>query len=217
MELDDLKATFQDLNARLDRQNALNLSLLRENRQEKARHGLRPLAWGQALQMAAGALLVLGSASFWWNHRDVPHLLATGLLFHAYGLALILCGVRMQVLLHRVDFGAPVVEIQKQLARLRRFYVVGGLWIGLPWWLLWMPFMAMVFMGLFGVDMYVNAPQMVGINLAVGLTGLLLTWLFHRWAQGRPSLARKLSDSIAGTSLTRVQGLLDEISRFERE
>jgi serine/threonine-protein kinase len=217
MELDDLKATFQDLNARLDRQNALNLSLLRENRQEKARHGLRPLAWGQALQMAAGALLVLGSASFWWNHRDVPHLLATGLLFHAYGLALILCGVRMQVLLHRVDFGAPVVEIQKQLARLRRFYVVGGLWIGLPWWLLWMPFMAMVFMGFFGVDMYVNAPQMVGINLAVGLTGLLLTWLFHRWAQGRPSLARKLSDSLAGTSLTRVQGLLDEISRFERE
>ena len=217
MELDDLKATFQGLNARLDRQNALNLALLRENRQEKARHGLRPLAWGQALQMAAGALLVLGSASFWWNHRDVPHLLATGLLFHAYGLALILCGVRMQVLLHRVDFGAPVVEIQKQLARLRRFYVVGGLWIGLPWWLLWMPFMAMVFMGLFGVDMYVNAPRMLGINLAVGLTGLALTWLFHRWAQGRPSLARKLSDSIAGTSLTRVQGLLDEISRFERE
>lgn len=217
MELDDLKATFQTLNANLERQNALNLALLRESRKEKARHGLRPLVWGQALQMGLGLLLALVSAGFWTTHRQVPHLLLTGLLLHAYGLVMILFGARMQVLLHRVDFGAPVLEIQKRLARLRRFYVVGGLWIGLPWFLLWLPFMTMVFMGLFGADLWVNAPGLFISGFVIGVGGLVLTLVFHRWAQGRPTLARKWADALAGASLTRAQRLLDELADFERE
>lgn len=217
MELDDLKATFQTLNANLERQNALNLALLREGRKEKARHGLRPLVWGQALQMVCGALLMLTSALYWTGHLHEPRHLLTGLLFHAYGLALLLCGIRMQTLLARVDFGAPVLEIQARLARLRRFFVVGGLWLGLPWWLLWMPLLAMVCMGLFGVDLYARAPQLFIYNTAAGLAGLLLTWRFHRWAQGRPTLARKWADALAGASLTRAQRLLDELADFERE
>lgn len=217
MELDDLKATFQNLNASLERQNALNLALLRESRKEKARHGLRPLVWGQAIQMGLGLLLALVSAGFWTTHRQVPHLLLTGLILHAYGVAMILFGACMQVLLHRVDFGAPVLEIQKRLARLRRFYVVGGLWIGLPWWLLWLPFLAMVFMGLFGADLWVNAPGMFTGGLAIGVGGLLLTFVFHRWAQGRPGLTKKLEASAAGTSLNRAQALLDELAGFEAD
>ena len=215
MELDNLKATFQTLNANLERQNALNLALLRESRKEKARHGLRPLVWGQAIQMAAGALLLTCSAVFWSSHREVPHLFATGLFFHVYGLAMVLAGARMQALLRRVDFGAPVVEIQKRLAQLRRFYVVGGLWLGLPWFLLWMPFTAMTIMGLFGVDLYVKEPLVIAS--AVGGIGILLICLFLRWAKGRPKLAKQLAEALAGSSLTRAQRLLDEIASFEHE
>ncbi len=217
MELDDLKTTFQALNSRLDQQHALNLALLRESRKEKARHGLRPLVWGQALQIALGALLALVSGGFWTAHRQVPHLLLAGLVMHAYGLAMILFGVRMQVLLHRIDFGAPVLEIQKRLARLRRFYVVGGLWIGLPWFLLWIPFLTMVFMGLFGADLWVNAPGMITGGLAIGVGGLVLTFVFHRWARRRPGLPEKLEASAAGTTLNRAQALLDELAGFEAE
>ncbi len=214
MELDDFKSAWQALNQKLDQQTALNLQLLRESRAEKARHGLRPLAWGQAIQMTLGALLILFSAGFWSNHRQVPHLLFTGLLMHAYGLAMVLFGVRMQVLIVRIDFGAPVLDIQKQLAQLRRFYVVGGLWIGLPWWLLWIPFMVMVF-GSLGVDIYARAPQIITINVAACLVGLILTLLFIWWSKGRPKLAKMLENSAAGTSLNKAQRLLDEIARFE--
>lgn len=217
MELDDLKATFQTLNANLERQNALNLALLRESRKEKVRHGLRPLVWGQAIQMALGLLLALLSAGFWTAHRQVPHLLLAGLAMHAYGLVMILFGARMQVLIHAVDFGAPVLEIQKRLARLRRFYVVGGMWIGLPWFLLWLPFMTMVFMGLFGADMWVNAPGVYALGAAIGVGGLGLTFAFHRWALGRPGLSKKLEASAAGTSLNRAQALLDELAGFGAE
>ena len=217
MELEEFKSAWQTLNQKVDRQAELNLHLLRENRKEKARHGLRPLVWGQALQMAVGALLALASGSFWVDHRQVPHLLFTGLLFHAYGLAMILAGARMQVLIRRVDFGAPVVDIQKRLAQLRRFYVVGGMWIGLPWLLLWMPFTAMAIMGFFGVDMFVKEPQVITSNVAAGVVGLILALLYIRWAQGRPKLAKTLEGFAAGSSLNKAQRVLDEIARFEHE
>jgi len=155
------------------------------------------------------------SVGFWSNHRHVPHLLFIGLLLRVYGLAMVLFSVRMVVLIRSIDFGAPVLSIQKQLARLRRFYVVGGLWIGLPWWVLWIPVLMMVFMGL-GVDLYTKAPQLIHINVIACSVGLVLTVAFLRWAQGRPKLARILNNSAAGSSLNKTQRLLDEIARFEQ-
>lgn len=219
MELDDVRSAWQALNQRLDQQAAWNLQLLRESRAEKARHGLRPLVWGQAIQMVLGVLLILASVGFWSGHRQVPHLLFTGLLFHVYGMALLLFGIRIQVLVRQIDFGAPVLSSQKQLAQLRRFYVVGGLWLGLPWWLLWIPFMVMVFMGLFGVDLVVKLPHILNSwilwNVVAGAAGCALTLLFIKWAQGRPALAKRLEDAAAGTSLNRARRLLEEIAAFE--
>lgn len=220
MELDDLKAEWQALNAQMARQTALNLRVFRQGQMEKARHGLRPLAWGQALQMVAGALLILPSALLWSRHLHTLHLLVAGLVMHAYGLALILFGARMQFLISRVDYGAPVLDIQKDLARLRRFYVVGGLWLGLPWWLLWM-LLAMVVLGLFGVDIYAgllaHAPSVIYSNLAIGFAGLLASASFIRWAAKRPGLGQRLEHSAAGRSLNRARALVDEIAAFEQE
>ena len=220
MELDDLKAEWQTLHAQLARQTALNLHLFKQGQMEKARHGLRPLAWGQAFQILAGALLILASALLWSSHLHVPHLFVAGLLMHAYGLVLILFGAHVQYLISRIDYGSPVLDIQKDLARLRRFYVVGGLWLGLPWWLLWMP-LAMVVLGLLGVDIYAgllaHAPSVIYGNIAIGIAGLLASVVFLRWAAQRPGLGRRLEDSAAGRSLNRVRTLLDEITKFERE
>lgn len=218
MELDDLKTAWQALNANLVRQNALNLALLRERKLETARHLLRPLAWGQSLQMAAGALLALASGAFWVAHRSVPHLLVCGLLMHAYGLVLILFGARMHVLLGRLDFGGPVLELQRRLAELRRFYGRGGLWIGLPWWVLWMLLLEMVFVAAFGADLYANlAPKVVAWQFAAGFAGWGLSLAFAAWARRHPRLGPGLARAAEGPSLTRAQAALDELSRFESE
>jgi hypothetical protein len=214
MELDDLKSTWQQLNQKLDQQNALNLQILREAKLEKAKHGLRPLVWGQGFQMLLGLLLAIFSADFWIEHRHIPHLLFTGLLMHAYGLAMIIFGARMQFLIHHIDYSAPVLSIQKQLAKLRRFFVLGGLGVGLPWWVLWIPLMAMIFAKL-GVDIFVHAPLLIWINLVACMLGILLTLLFLRWAKGRPKLFRALENTAAGHSLNKAQARLDEIARFE--
>ena len=217
MELDDMKAAWQTLDRRLDTQTALNLHMFKDGKFDRMRRGLRPLVWGQAIQIVTGAFIAVWGAGFWVDHRDVPHLLIAGLLMHAAGISMIALGAVMQALIARIDYSAPVLAIQRQLAQLRRVYVRGGMAIGLPWWLMWIPFMMVLAKSRAGVDIYANAPAFVWINAAVGVAGLIATWIFHRWSRKRPQLAKWLDDGAAGRSINKSQAYLDQIARFEQE
>lgn len=218
MELDDLKQAWQTLHKRLEQQNALNLHLFKEGKLEKTRSSLRPLFWGQIAQLLFGLPFIVLAVSFWPEHRDVPHLLLSGLIVHAYGvLTIVMSGITLGMI-GRIDYAAPVVQIQKQLAQVRRFYILGGMIAGLPWALLWIPLMTVVF-GLLGVDMWIQAPSVIWIGGSVGVAILLGTWWFHRWSRhpSRPRLAKAMEDSVTGGSLRKAQTYLDEIAQFEQE
>jgi serine/threonine-protein kinase len=218
MELDDLKTAWQTLDRRLDAQTALNLHMFKDGKLDKARRGLRPLAWGQALQILCGIALIEWAVSFWSAHRDVPHLLLAGISVHVYGVLMIICGGATIGLISRIDYAAPVLAIQKQLGQLRRFYVRTNVGLGLAWWFLWMPIVMMLFMSAFGADLYANAPSVIYAGTAIGAAGLLLTFMFDRWVRhpSRPAMAKMVDDSVAGGSLNRAQRVLDEIAQFEQ-
>ena len=219
MELDELKVAWQTLDRRLQQQNTLSLHVFTERRLDQARSRLRPLVWGQIVQMLCGLLLVLAAVGFWTAHRDVPHLLAAGLIVHAYGVATIAFGGITLGLIGRIDYAAPVLAIQKQLAQLRSFYIRNGMIAGLSWWLLWVPLMMMFFMSVFGADLYANAPSVIYGGTAIGVAGLLATWWLQRWSRDprRPRLAKFMHGSMTGAALRRAQAQLDEIVRFEQE
>lgn len=219
MELDDFKQAWQTLDRRLERQNALNLRLYTDGKLEKARAGLRPLVWRQVLQMVFGVLLMLLAGSYWADHRDVPYLLVSGLIVHAYGAAITILGGITLGMIGRIDYTAPVLGIQQQLAKLRRFYIRGGLFVGLSWWLLWSPLL-IVLAGLDGnASGQAWLSSYLAIGAATGVAGLLATWWFHRWSRhpSRPRLAKAMEDSLTGGSLRKAQQMLDELARFERE
>jgi hypothetical protein len=218
MELDDLKLAWQSLDQRLEMQNKLSWQQLKDTKMAKARARLRPLYWGQVAQALAGILVILLSVEVWTRDGQAAHLLIAGLITHVYGVLMIIFAGRTLWLIRRIDYAAPVVTIQHHLAELRRFYVVGGLVIGLAWWFLWMPFM-MVLVAWLGADLYRNAPAVIYYGLAIGTTGLLVTWLFHVWSQNpsRPDRAKSVADSLTGGSLRRAQAVLDEVRQFERE
>jgi hypothetical protein len=219
MELDDLKLAWQTLDRRLQEQNALGRQLLAGNRLDRARAQLRPLYLGQILQIVGGAALALLAAPFWIGHRDVPHLLIAGLTVHAYAIAMIVVAARTLYLLRCVDYSAPVLAIQKQLATLRDVHVRNGLIVGLAWWWLWIPLLMMALMGAFGADLYARAPSVVVIGGAISMVGLAATWWLLRWARDprRPRLARFVEDGVTGTSLRRAQTSLADIVAFEHE
>ena len=217
MELDDLKAEWQSLHARLTRQEALNLHALRERKLDRMLKELRPLRWMQAFQTLLGACFIAASALFWVPRLHTLHLAAMGILMQAYGLIVILSCGRMQALTSRVDIAAPVLEIQRRLAELRRFRVRSAHWLGLPWFVLWVPCALMVFDAKWGADIYARQPGVVLIITAVCAALWGLTLLILRFAQSRPRMARALDDAAAGSSLNRAQARLDEIARFEAE
>ena len=219
MEFDDMKAAWQTLDRRLEQQHALNLQLFRDSRADKARSGLRPLFWGQITQILFGALMILLGVSVWSSHREVTHLLISGIIVHVYGVvAIVLAGVTLGMI-QRLDYSAPVLTIQKQLAQLRSFYIRNGMIVGLSWWVFWIPFVASFFAWLAGVDFFTTMDGAIGWCIAVGVAGLLGTWAFHRWAQrsGRARLLTLMDANMTGSSLRKAQSILDEIRRFEQE
>jgi len=216
VELDDLKRAWQALDRRVDAQAALNLHTFKDNTFDKMRGGLRPLIFGQAIQIAVGVLIALWSGAFWTEHLDTPHLLIAGLLVHAAGISMIALGAAMQVLIAHIDYSAPVLAIQRQLAQVRKLYVYGGLAAGLPWWLLWMPALMVFLKSTFEFDLYAAAPSVIWLGSAAGVAGLLATWLLLRWAGRRAQWAQRLEDSAAGSSLQRARRMLEEIARFEQ-
>lgn len=224
MELDELKATWRALDRRMEQHDRINLHLLREGKLDKARRSLRPLFWGQLAQMfLIGLPFILLAACLWIHASTLPQplpapTLIAGIFVHAYGVvALALAGCTMG-LIRSIDYSGAVLGIQKQLAKLRRFYIINGMIMGLPWWFMWVPVL-MVLTGLAGADLYANAPSVVWIGMGIGIAGLLATWWFHRWSRSpqRPRLAKAMEDSVTGGSLRKAQAILSELSHFEAE
>lgn len=225
MELDELKQTWKSLDAQLTLQNRLQLEALHERKVGSIRSRLRPLFWGQVVQMLFGAGMILIGVDVWASHRDTPHLLVAGIVVHAYGVAAIIAAGIVCGGIARIDPTAPVLELQRRLARLRKAYLLGGMSVGLPWWVFWVPFMMTLAMSATGVDIYAIAKasspllNWLNIGIGVGVLGLLGTWGFHRWSRhpDRASLGRWLDDAAAGGSLRKAQAELDALMRYAEE
>jgi len=217
MELDEMKQAWQILNKRFEHQQGFNLQMFRDDRAGKARRRLIPLRWGQGLQIAAGVVLMFLAASFWIDHLAEPHLCAEGLLLHAYGLMLVLTAARNLYLQDRVDFAAPVIDIQKRLAVLRQWRLREALLYGVTGCFVWIPLVLVLF-ALLGADVWAEAPLVVASFLAGGMACLGLMYGLIRWSlrPGHARLRRALLDSCIGRSVLDTQAMLDEIARFER-
>lgn len=223
MELDQLKNAWQSLDRRLEQHNTINLQRLRDDRTRQMRSSLRPLFWGQLAQLGFGLLFVLLAAALWMRAGSLPATLPwpvvlAGVFVHVYGIAAIALAGCTMGLIRTIDYALPVVAIQKQLSRLRRFYIASGMIVGLPWWFMWVPIL-MVLAALGGGDLYANAPSLVWIGMGVGIAGLLASGWFHRWSRSgrRPELAKAMEDSVTGGSLRNAQRIAGEIARFEQE
>jgi hypothetical protein len=218
IDLDDFKEAWRRLDRRLDAQHALAFQVFRDGRIRSLRRRLWPLYGGQVLQSILGVVTIAAGVYGWGRHLDLPYLVVAGAVLHAYGVALLMAAGRTIWMSNRIDYAAPVVAIQRQLADLRAWYVRSSLWLGLAWWFLWMPCF-MVLAAAVGVDVWRRAPRLFAFGALIGVAGLLLMAAAHRLAT-RPGwrwLAALNDDAMAGASVRRAQAVLDEIRRFQDE
>lgn len=217
MELDDLKTAWQALDARLERQGRLQLELLHERRLERARRNLRPLLVGMALQALLGVGLVVLGVACWRQNLHVPGLLVAGIALHAFGLLHVVLAGMVAGLATTMDYGAPVLAIQKRLRLLLRVQVLNSNTCGAPWWILWV----LVVVGFAGlspapVGVAAGTPAWIWISLGIGFAGMAATWAWiaHRRRHPGKGLLR-VDDGADG--IRRSLRLFDDIERFERD
>jgi hypothetical protein len=219
VELDEMKSAWLALDRRLERQEALHLNAFRDNRLDRLEAALRPLRVGQIVQIIVGVLLTFVFAPFWVEHRDTPHLLITGLALHAYALMFIVFAARDLYIIQRIDYAAPVLEIQRRLADLRAWRVRVAPVFGAVGCLVWVPFLLWLFEVAFGVDVYALHPQVVYVFIASGLACFGLMVLLMRWLRNprRARFAKLLEDSVAGRGIAKAQRFVDEVATFARD
>ncbi|MDX2412896.1 MAG: hypothetical protein QNK16_11110 [Woeseiaceae bacterium] len=219
MELDDLKPAWQRMERELQAQRRITSTLLAERASSRVEASLKPLFNWQVFQIIVGIGLAGLAAQFWLPRMDQTLLLVSGIIVHAYGVALIINGINVVLRLREIDYGAPVTTLQKHVARLERSYVLSGWILGLPWWLLWIP-MALMFLSLAGVDLSRVSPEnWLPANIVFGTIGMFLTVVGFYWARhsSRPGVRARLERMVSVASIDKAKRLLTDIERFEQD
>ncbi|MFT3789732.1 MAG: hypothetical protein QM741_01375 [Rudaea sp.] len=235
MQLDDLKLAWQALDRQLERRFALDLHAFKATRLDRLRAGLRPMQAGLWLRILFGAALIAASAATWPNYWQYPVIVVCGAAVQIYGIATCALSGRALWLIHEIDYAAPVLRIQQELARLRAFHLRSSFWLGNAWWVLWVPLLPLLLVWTTSAEMLNSRLTIDGVatgetlpdqlgrawpNLLYYLIPCLLmmalfAWLYRLWKIKRPdSFARFERQSARG--LTNAMDMLREIERFER-
>jgi len=212
-EFDALRRQWRETQQKLEAQHALGLQLLTGNRVDRARARLRPLLAGQILQVIAGAAGTGFFARFWIAHVGEPAALASGLLMHAWSVALLVSAVVEILLVLRINYARPVLTIQKYLGVLQFWRTRRAPLLGLAFWVLWLPLVEVLLKHFTGADI---AARFLWVNVAVGGVGFVATlWLFGRLRRRGHRIADAIDADNRGCGIEGAKALLADIRRFE--
>ena len=219
MELEEMQSAWRSLERSFERQQRATEFLMRDRRLGGVQSRLHAFAGLHAAQIALGvALVALGVAV--WNRSGITTLaFACGVMLHVFGIVNIAFAGATIVRVASMDYSAPVLEIQRGLARLERIEAINVLVCGLPWWFIW----AVVIAALLSLgDVPFDGGSLsawLATSIGAGAAGFVATWLGYVWAQrsGRPALAIVLRQLVVGTNLRRARHEVDAIARFESE
>jgi len=215
-DLDDLRIAWEELNRKLERQNALTLDQVKQNKLARFFSTFRLLILGQTLQLIVGVVVSIISARFWVNHLGAAHLLWSGLFLQGYGIMFIAFAVRDLILIRQIDYQAPVIAIQKQLAQLRAWHIRAAIWHGLGGSVVWLPVLIIV-LHLLGTDLWIRKPEAISWLVVSAFVCLAVNYGLVVLSRMPSSWGRALAASWVGPSVNRAQAVLDEIEEFERD
>lgn len=217
MELDELKASWQGLDRRVDELIAINRRLLAETISRKVRWRLAPVLAGAVMNMIIGALFALVWGKFWSAHLAIPAVAVAGIALHLASIGLFVIGVVRLVLVLRINYTQPVLSIQRALATLQEFEARSFHAVWFACWVLVPAALVAIVMGFAGVDLWERASGFILANFVVCLVGGLAPALLHYWARRNPGrLAARMDAFLLSHSIARAKAAVAEIDEFAR-
>ena len=220
MELDEMKLAWQQLDQRLAEQASLYQRIHRGQGMDRVRRGLRPLLWGQSIQIVFGVATMLWGISFWTTHPGVLHQMVCGIAIQIFGTLMVAFAGYLLFQLQAIDHAAPVLEIQRRLARLRTWRVrVEAPLFAVLGSIAWVPATLMLIQYDFDQwhgDYWNHAPELAVSLILSGVVSLLLVFMAY-WLIRRAGHRRWLENNFAGSAVRKAEATLEEIARFEKE
>jgi hypothetical protein len=219
MELDELKELWQEQDRRLDALLSVNRAALHRAQLAPVETRMRRLARLLELDLLLDGALLLWLGSFIGDHYAEPRFLVPAALLHLCVIAAGIAGVRQWRAVRAVDYGEPVLAIQRRLEglRIQRLKLLRAVLALSP--LLWLP-MLIVGLRFLGVDAYARFdPSWMLANLLLGVGVLAIAyWASRRYAgrvQGSPRLQRAMRH-LAGHTLHAAEEALERLQSMDR-
>jgi hypothetical protein len=221
MQFDELKEFWTAHGTMLERSLAIDQRLLREALLRKVRHALAPYVLWRALELALGiALLVIVLSVLAAHASEQRYLIVGGTLAVLVGAITARCA-HLLVNALRLDYGGPVVRLQREVEQLRLAELRTLQWALLGGVAAWLPAGLILSEALSGVPALARVdPTWLAANLVLGLLFLALGRWWSRRHLERTDLgphARRWVDFLSGRTLRSVDEHLAELARFEQE
>ena len=221
MELDELKQAWTEYDKKLDASLRINTQMMRTSVLGRAETAMRRLSVLLVVELALLIGIAVWLGSFIWQYTADPRFLAPAVTLDACVIALMIACIRQIAAIAQVDYGAPVVAIQKRLESLKVERIRATKWTLLLAPLAWTPLSIVSLRSLFDVDVYAAfGSRWLAANVLFGLLVLIVgAWISRRVAGSvkRASLLQRLSRDVAGHNLTAAMDFLGSLSQFEKE
>lgn len=221
MNLDGLKQKWAEHDRKLDMNLRLSRKLLSAANMKQAQSALRLAAMFQALGSLMNFIALLALGSFIGNHIAQIRFVLPAVVLHLGMIAVLIAEIQQIMRALHIDYGKPILAIQKQIESLRvlRIRTTQGILLASP--LAWTPLLIVALRGFWGVDAYrVLGGAFLLANLLCGLAFIPVTlWLSKKFGSrmNRCPMIQRLMRQLAGHNLDVATGYLAALSEFEEE
>lgn len=224
LTIEDLRSEWNERDRKLDESIRINTWLLRESYWEKHRSKIGIAGLGGWLEVLFSIPALIFFGWFISRHFDQPKFLLPALMLQVWTVTMLVLGIRQRGALRSMDYGRPVMELQRQIEVIKITRLGVFKWAFLTGQILWWtPFVIVLFKGLLDIDLYAASefmPIVLAWNIAFGLAFIPIAIWASRRLVGRlgasPRFAR-FTDTIAGYDLAVARKFLEKLARFERE
>jgi hypothetical protein len=222
LELDDFKELWLSQNRKIDAILQINRRLQLRAELTGPRAWLRWFRFGALVEILLGFLCLLWTGSFIYAHFGELRFLAAAAALHLWLVGAVGTAIVRYVRAGVIDYGAPVLLIQRQVESLRLFAMRSLRFLFVTGVVVWaVPFPIVAFRALFGVDLYaaIGAP-ILGMTLigsaALGFAVVMVCSLCVRHF-GSSLWLRQSARALSGYSLNAAADQLLKLATFERE
>lgn len=219
MEGVELKKIMADYDNRLDRTLRLNKSSVKDLLLGKSQKSTRRILRNRIFEVLTFTLLALFLSWYVADNFEQTHLAISGAILNAFTLMALVGSIGQIVLLRKVDFSEPIVEIRRKIEQVNAhgLLFVKLIFLSAPiWWAY-----AIVGLDLFlNFDLYVYLEQDFVIRyIVINLLLLLpLLWVFNKLSYKNVHVkwVAKTISVLAGTKTMKAMAFLNNIDEFEK-